>query len=212
MTLKDIFSKIKLVFLKVLNSPGGALISLGAGLVAQLLLENNKIFFAIILYFYAAISFVVSTQSIKLPEFQIKLAKKQKDNFRYRSGLITGFLAVILAVLSFIQFDNDNPLLAPWVFYIISMLLLVLSAYLLDGEEKDVLTKKKSRISTEHIILLGILSLAFFLRIYRLDQVPFGLWYDEADFGLNAKQITSGTRFYACFLCFQQGVSLIIFI
>ncbi len=28
-----------------------------------------------------------------------------------------------------------------------------------------------------------------FLRLYRLDQIPFGLWYDEADFGLNALRL-----------------------
>ena len=199
MTLKEIFGNTKIYVSRVFNSPVGALIALGAGLVAQLLLENKKIFFALVLYFYAAICFVVSTQNVKLPEFHIAIAKIQKDNLRFKTGFIAGVLAVILAVLSFIQFDNNNPVLAPWMLYLLSMLLLVLSAYLLDGANKGGLTKNKNLISTEHIILFAILSLAFFLRIYKLDQIPFGLWYDEADNGLSALRLLNDPGYFPLF-------------
>ncbi len=35
-------------------------------------------------------------------------------------------------------------------------------------------------------ILLAIFAIAAFMRLYRFDQIPFGTWYDEADYGLNA--------------------------
>ena len=176
---------------------------LGRAWLHRLLLENKKIFFALVLYFYAAISFIVSTQNVKLPEFHIAIAKKQKDNLRFKTGFIAGILAVILAVFSFIQFDNNNPVLGPWVLYLLSMLLLVLSAFLLDGANKGGLPKKQNRISTEHIILFAILSLALFLRIYKLDQIPFGLWYDEADNGLSALRLINDPGYFPLFAEFN---------
>ena len=79
------------------------------------------------------------------------------------------------------------------------MLLLVLSAYLLDGANKGGLRKNKNLISAEHIILFAILSLAFFLRIYKLDQIPFGLWYDEADNGLSALRLLNDPGYFPLF-------------
>ncbi len=83
--------------------------------------------------------------------------------------------------------------------YLLSMLLLVLSAFLLDGANKGGLPKKQNRISTEHIILFAILSLALFLRIYKLDQIPFGLWYDEADNGLSALRLINDPGYFPLF-------------
>ncbi len=143
MSLNEIIKKIKKDFFRVLNSPFGALSALGVGLIAQLLLENDKIFFAIILYFYAAIGFVVSTQNVKLPELNFSLPKKQIDKSRYRSGLIIAGFAVFLSILSFLQFDNNFPILAPWVLHFISIGLLILSAILLDGKKSSGLKRKK---------------------------------------------------------------------
>ena len=44
------------------------------------------------------------------------------------------------------------------------------------------------------IILLVIIVLAFILRIYRLDQVPPSLYWDEASLGYNAFSISQTLR------------------
>ena len=49
-------------------------------------------------------------------------------------------------------------------------------------------------------ILAAIFASAFFMRLYRFDQVPFGTWFDEADNGLNALRILNEPGYLPAFV------------
>jgi 4-amino-4-deoxy-L-arabinose transferase-like glycosyltransferase/sugar lactone lactonase YvrE len=49
------------------------------------------------------------------------------------------------------------------------------------------------------LALAAILLLAFFLRVVRLDSLPFGVWYDEAEYGLQALRILNDPNFRPVF-------------
>lgn len=197
--VRIVFRNLQRHFLELFNSPFGALIALGSGLIGQLLLENNFIFWAIILYGLALIGFIYSTRNVKLPEIQIKLDNNFQNGAYRRLGFISGGLAIIFGIISFLRFDKDLPVIAPWLLYLISIGLLFFSAYLLDRGKTRINQDHKSFLNAEFLLLLGILLLAFFLRIYRLDQIPFGLWYDEADNGISALKIINEPGYYPIF-------------
>ncbi len=49
-------------------------------------------------------------------------------------------------------------------------------------------------------ILLVIFAIAAFMRLYRFDQIPFGTWYDEADYGLNALKMINEPGYLPVFV------------
>jgi len=51
-----------------------------------------------------------------------------------------------------------------------------------------------SRISKTHIVLILILLLSLLLRVYKIDQVPAGFWFDEAAFGYSAYSVLETGR------------------
>lgn len=55
--------------------------------------------------------------------------------------------------------------------------------------------------------LVGILALAIFLRFRNLDTIPLGIWYDEAELGLETRRILSGAP-YSPMAAFSKNPSL----
>lgn len=51
-----------------------------------------------------------------------------------------------------------------------------------------------NRISKTHIVLILILLLSLLLRVYKLDQVPPGFWYDEASYSYSAYSVLETGR------------------
>jgi hypothetical protein len=54
---------------------------------------------------------------------------------------------------------------------------------------------RSSRLWFEGLALLLILAVGAFFRLYRFTELPYGLWYDEADNGLATRQILSNPDF-----------------
>ncbi len=76
--------------------------------------------------------------------------------------------------------------LIPWIFYALSLSYFGLALYIMEGR-RPALPKSKVRNFTVVLIVLA----AFFLRLYRIGEMPPGLYYDEACNALDALSLSS---------------------
>ncbi|HWQ04817.1 MAG TPA: PA14 domain-containing protein [Longilinea sp.] len=104
-------------------------------------------------------------------------------------------LAIIFAVLAFWLFGTSIPPIVPWLLHLCSIGLFFYSNLNLNKSRPSKetpqawLKNKDGWTWLELGIFLAILAIAAFLRTFRLDQIPFGLWFDEANYGLEALRI-----------------------
>ncbi|MCS7286922.1 MAG: PA14 domain-containing protein [Anaerolineae bacterium] len=114
---------------------------------------------------------------------------------------ILGFsllLTSAIAALGMIKLFESTQSPLPWLFYMLSLVYLGFAFYLLEERPPS----SPARSETRGLLLPLILLLAFFLRLYRIDRMPPGIYYDEACNALDAAwAVDSGTYppyFEAC--------------
>ncbi|MDO9300581.1 MAG: PA14 domain-containing protein [Anaerolineales bacterium] len=117
-------------------------------------------------------------------------------------GGISLVLAILFAALAFWLFGEDIPEYFPWLAHRISIGLLIFSSFWLNKSTgiSESQSNNKKWNWLEVGIFLAILVIAAFMRLYRLDQIPFGLWYDEADNGLSALAILNQSEYLPVFV------------
>lgn len=71
----------------------------------------------------------------------------------------------------------------PWNRFIPGLILWFIGSLLLSQNQHSM------RLGRVSILLLLILSIAVFLRVYLLDTLPMGIWFDEANFGVEARML-----------------------
>jgi len=106
-----------------------------------------------------------------------------------RFGLAAVMLGTALFVLAMLWFASGPTYTAAWYAYGASMVLLLVALPVLDGRWTRLALHLERRPSISidvralvpWIALAAILLLALALRLYHLDELPAGLWYDEAD-------------------------------
>ena len=89
-----------------------------------------------------------------------------------------------------------------WLLHRISIGLLIFSSFWLNKSVgiSENRSNNKKWTWLEVGIFLAILGIAAFMRLYRLDHIPFGLWYDEADNGVNAVRILNSLEYLPVFV------------
>ncbi len=92
--------------------------------------------------------------------------------------------------LLIIEIPDDGP----WIAFGIGLALAFVGALLLVG------VGRLPRPDGTVLILLGILALAIFVRVYQVDQYPFGVWFDEALYGLHARHVLETSAFRPVFI------------
>ena len=126
---------------------------------------------------------------------------RQLFNLNWWGG-IAFILAILFAGLAFWLFGKDIPEYYAWLSHRISIGLLIFSSFSLNKSvgisESQSNNKKWNWLEVG--IFLAILVIAAFMRLYRLNQIPFGLWYDEADDGLNALRILNSPEYLPVFV------------
>ena len=106
-----------------------------------------------------------------------------------RLGLGCFAASVLLLAVSLRQFPTGPPYAVAWLSYGASIILLVVAVLSLDGRWTALAGRlgRGYRVSFDiraafpWCVLVAILILAFAVRVYHLDTLPAGLWYDEAD-------------------------------
>ncbi|NDJ87538.1 MAG: hypothetical protein GYB66_16815 [Chloroflexi bacterium] len=99
---------------------------------------------------------------------------------------------------------GEIPSRLPWDYFAIGWLMLALGAWtLLRGAPIH------WRSRPWHLILLGgIVLLALYFRLTEFDSIPFGLWYDEAINGLEARRMLQNTTYRPTFVANMTQIHL----
>ena len=138
--------------------------------------------------------------------------------------------AVAAWALNRLQSDPINPPNSFWPLHIASVLLFVACVYFVDRQTNVgalwPLRKRTPQPSPSHasnqerprwktserLIGIVILCVGLFLRLYDLPELPFGSWYDETDYGLQAQRILQDPAYRPLFIGSLQGPAHYIYL
>lgn len=99
--------------------------------------------------------------------------------------IISGFLLWQAAELFLALKPGEIPTVRPWQYFGVGIALLILVTFSLTPT-----VPRRFRFNPLTIFLfLSVIGLAIFLRLYLFDELPYGLWYDEAINGLEARKM-----------------------
>lgn len=98
--------------------------------------------------------------------------------------VLSGVAAVV--ALDFFERQARQPV--AWYLYLASIAFLIVAVYLSSTQPTNQLPNQPTN-RTILIALTLILLLAAFMRLYQIDTIPYGLWYDEADNGLQVRRM-----------------------
>ncbi len=179
-----------------------ALAAVGLGFFAQSRFRMDRIADALILYLVAVVLLAYASrgQSSKLkaqrPKAEVEgsaVTRPGISTHQLSWGLALLVLAGVCILLSLRLFRHDAPPTTAWLLYLASIALFVAAFWAMEFTPGQVNLRQFSsrlwRPKTETLILIAILVVAAFVRLYNLDSLPFGVWYDEAVNGLEAKRI-----------------------
>ncbi len=193
-----------------------AVIALALGWMAQELLQDNWLWEGLLLYAVAALLFARQLRQAPpsrttqagppegsaLPLSRYSDHSAAKSARRYLGPGITG-LSMILSIVALLHFGRlDNA--AGWICYLASWGTFMVGIGWVARSDKD--SQPPCRASDLRrgwpkvdVWLLLILALALFFRLYRFHSVPFGVWYDEAVAGIEARLVWDDPNFRPLF-------------
>jgi 4-amino-4-deoxy-L-arabinose transferase-like glycosyltransferase len=171
------------------------LFALLIGLAGQMLLTSSEPLSAAFLFALAVVLFVFAFRRQPGPQIQLAAPQLVAPGARFQREYVTGGLAIVSAILAFGLFGTSVSQVIPWLLHLTSIALLLVSVFRVDRAQRTGTSRGAAWSWLELGALLTIFTIAAFMRLYRFDQVPFGLWYDEAVYGSNALQILNTPNF-----------------
>lgn len=186
-----------------------ALIALWLGWTAQGFLSKNSLTDGLLLYGAAVLVFLFALrvggseerQSTALPQPPGPIAPSApSSSASLASGRLLAVvllaLAVVLDVYACTFFGQATTPPAAWPPFLLSIVVLLSGAAMLDSGSRSPgsrwrisdLTARARQVATswEAVALFLVLLIGVALRLYQLDSVPAGTWFDEAQNGLEA--------------------------
>ncbi len=166
------------------------ILAIGIGITAQALIQTH-LYIALATWLVALVVFflgVRKSSDTAIPTIKVNPITHEKVT---QWGYIFAALAVIFSIGSFFLFSTNLPNIYAWVIHILSLVFILITAFGFTSSRKKRAVKSDVWKWYEIVGIIAVLLLALFLRVYKLTQLPFGFWYDEADDGLNALQIFS---------------------
>lgn len=124
--------------------------------------------------------------------------------------VVPGLLALAASYWSLRTFQTnvERPPIEAWWLHIASLLLIVLFAVLVDWSKPRASDVSLFAAHNDDVadagpwrwwqigLLLAIVLLALFMRLWQFDELPFGTWYDEAEAGLMALRLLQGDHYW----------------
>ncbi len=159
-------------------------------IIAQMMLHNH-LFISLGLWVVALTMLILSTiksPTPVIPEIRVHPIYPEKIE---KFGLVLGSCGIVLSVISFFLFSADIPNSTAWVLHLLSVILAILSLTFFSNPLKKVISTESRWHWIEIAALVVVFLLAILFRFNQLNTMPYGLWFDEADNGLNALQIFS---------------------
>jgi 4-amino-4-deoxy-L-arabinose transferase-like glycosyltransferase len=110
--------------------------------------------------------------------------------WRRNLGIWLMVVACGISILSFNLFDSNEVQPQAWWFYLGSLVLFVFGVLLMTrGDPWRETWQFFFPARYVWVSLLIVLGLALFMRLYHFGSQPFGIWFDEAQAGLEARQM-----------------------
>lgn len=119
-------------------------------------------------------------------------------------------LPLIPAALSLTRLLTDprQPPSSFWLLHFAGILLFIVCIYLVDRRSARAGAPSRSRperarrpwTGWERLAAIAVLCAGLFVRLYDLPGLPFGTWYDEADFALQAQRILQDPAYRPLFI------------
>ena len=81
-----------------------------------------------------------------------------------------------------------------WISYLFGLVVMLIGGLVLTG------VGRLPRLDVTVTLLVIVLAAAVFLRVYRVDIYPFGVWFDEGVYGLNARHVLADPSFRPFYL------------
>ncbi len=97
--------------------------------------------------------------------------------------------SLLVGAISFWLFSTQVPTSISWLIHVVSLLIASYAIFFLIPVRKRNTQKITPWDRWEKIALAFILLVGFFLRMYKLAELPYGFWYDEADHALSAVEM-----------------------
>jgi 4-amino-4-deoxy-L-arabinose transferase-like glycosyltransferase/DNA-binding beta-propeller fold protein YncE len=163
------------------------LAALIVGGTGQFLLEANHIQAAIILFILAVGLGMLAFRKSTGANVVLSAGEPAQNQLWPVRAYIFGGSAILFSALGFYLFTTSVLSIYPWILHLASVGLFVLCIVWVDRSRTQRECDQRLPWKWPEIgIFVAILGIAVFLRLYRLDQIPFGTWYDEASGGLFA--------------------------
>ena len=183
---------------RLVNRLALALVGVGVAAAGQYFFSQESLWDGLLFYLVAAILFVralapqlpISTQpEDHIQNFSLDALSLRTGWWRY-IGVWLIILAVAISLIAFSAFGQNDTLRQGWWLYGISLVLLVGGMIMLTrGNWRDDLRHLWPNRYAGLSLLMAIVALAVFMRLYHFYSQPFGIWFDEAEAGLQARRI-----------------------
>jgi 4-amino-4-deoxy-L-arabinose transferase-like glycosyltransferase len=171
-----------------LGIAGVAVAAVGQLFFAQESLWDGLLFYAIaILLFNAALT----NRAFPNLQSQIPHPTSLHSGWRQQIGV---WLILLAGAVSIFAYNLFGPGIIPqrqaWWAYIGGLILLVVGGLLLtQGDSWRGIGPYLAPQRTIVVELVVVIALALFMRLYSFGSIPFGVWYDEAEAGLQARRM-----------------------
>ncbi|MEO8392284.1 MAG: glycosyltransferase family 39 protein [Chloroflexota bacterium] len=143
--------------------------------------------------------------ALLVPAPAASLAAQDTGSLELTSGLWR-WLGILLLIIGLVILVSSASLFQtqlltslvpnedPWIQYGVGLILALLGGLLLGG------IGRIPRPDVTVLILVGLFAAALFVRVVQVDQYPFGVWYDEALWGLNARSMFASPAYRPIFV------------
>jgi len=172
----------------------GIIFSIGLALYASFTATQNNIPATTALFAIAGIAFGILTfrQDAK-KHFEAKKEAIPGSKFSLILPL-TGFILFIISVIGFANVSADGLIpLWSWVLFLAGILVFICSFINFNswaGKIKNLI--RRIYKNPYFWILTAVIIIGAVARFYKIGEIPFGIWYDEANNGIEAQKILNG--------------------
>ncbi len=182
---------------RTLNRLALALGGVAAGIVGQHFFDQDSLWDGLLLYGVAVVLFVRALADHPYPNVEFSIPNPQLNNtltvcqnWRRNVGVWLMLLAVGFSFLGYNFFERGDARMQAWWLYLAGLGLFIVGGMLLTPGRS--LRAEAGHMLPNRQIAIGlsiVLGLALFMRLYNFGEQPFGIWFDEAEAGLQARQM-----------------------
>ncbi len=185
---------------RTLNRLALALLGAALGAAGQYCFSRQSLWDGLLFYALAVVLFVRALAS-HLPASQFIVLGFDHLNLRQGWPRLVGVWLALLAlgasVISLNAFGGEDTLRQGWWLYLGSLTLLVGGVLVLTRPDPWRDEFRRFFPSRSIIISLGVvLILALFMRLYHFYSQPYGIWFDEAEAGLQARRMLQNPGYW----------------